>query len=149
MRSHLCRRNRRPDTRIPCARDAHLRMLLRVCVSARARITRRSNGENVSVAKHTARLGLNWDRISAGQARCFQQLLAHPPQIWPPVVSVWSGGAGRCHIRSLPRAPPRFDMMTAQRAPQLDVRGFRLEISGKKKKKGGKIAIKMFNCKCS
>lgn len=53
-----------------------------------------------------------------------------------PTPNMASGGVSlerrsRCHIRSLVRAPPLSNMMTAQRKPQLDVRGFRLESSEK------------------
>lgn len=54
-----------------------------------------------------------------------------------PAPNMASGGVSlerrsRCHIRSPLRAPPLSDMMTAQRKPQLDVRGFRLQIAGEK-----------------
>ncbi|GAA6097908.1 uncharacterized [Tachysurus ichikawai] len=101
-------------------------MRMSLCLSVRVRITALRTG-NVSVAadsKHTARLVLNWDRISAGQGRCFVASLGSPAP------NMASGGVSlerrsRCHIRALLRAPPLSDMMTAQRKPQLDVRGFR------------------------
>lgn len=132
MRSHLCRSNRRPATRslseiLTCG-------CLFACLSLRAcphyGFTRRCSGENVSVAADSKHTGLE---LGSHHSRPGQMFLA---SLGSPAPNMASGGVSlerrsRCHIRSLLRAPPLSDMMTAQRKPQLDVRGFRLEITEK------------------
>lgn len=95
--------------------------------------TRRFGGENISVAADKQTHTKNGLELGSHLSRPGQMFLA---SLGSPAPNMASGGVGlerrsRCHIRSCLRAPPRSDMMAAQRKAQLDVRGFRGEISEK------------------